>query len=180
MSTSDQPADDADRDAKDDAAKSSSQEDIKDAVADNQGDTSRKSYRDILIQEIIQGIAEYERPTFGLFLSGVAAGLEIGFSVLLMAVMLTLATGQFRYPVVELLVANMYSFGFILVILGRSELFTEHTTLAVLPVLARQFPLRGLMRVWGVVYSGNLLGGLAFTCLLVWIAPARHRRGRRL
>jgi len=141
---------------------------------EGQFDTSRKSYRAILVQEISQGVAEYQRPTVGLLLSSLAAGLEIGFSVLLMAVMLTLLEGEFRFPVVELLVANMYSLGFILVILGRSELFTEHTTLAVLPVLARQLPMRGLMRVWGIVYFGNLLGCLAFTRLLVWIAPARE------
>ena len=38
-------------------------------------------------------------------------------------------------PGVELVVATMYSFGFIVVVLGRSELFTEQTTLAIMPLL---------------------------------------------
>ena len=54
-----------------------------------------------------------------------------------MAVMRTLTEGALAEPVVELLVANMYAVGFIFVVLGRSELFTEQTTLAVLPVLNR-------------------------------------------
>lgn len=134
----------------------------------------RKSPQTILVEEIVQGMAEYQRPTLGLMLSGLAAGLEIGFSVLLMAVTLTLVAGQLSHSVTELLMANMYAIGFILVIIGRSELFTEHTTLAVLPVLARQFSILALGRVWAIIFIGNLLGCLIFTTLLVWIAPARE------
>ena len=135
---------------------------------------SRKSSRAILVDEISHGIAEYQRPMLGLLLSSLAAGLEIGFSVLLMAVVLTLTLGQLDHLLVELLLANMYSVGFILVIIGRSELFTEHTTLAVLPVLARRFSVLGLARVWAVVFAGNLIGCVIFTSLLVWITPARE------
>lgn len=134
---------------------------------------ARKSSRMILIEELSHGIAEYERPTLGLLLSSLAAGLAIGFSVLLMAVTLTLTTGQLSKPLIELLLANMYAFGFILVILGRSALFTEHTTLAVLPVLARRYAVIDLARVWTIVFLGNILGCVLFTGLLVWIAPAR-------
>jgi len=134
----------------------------------------RKTSRRILEEEIRQGMAEYERPAFGLWLSSVAAGLEIGFSVLLMGVMLTIGQGQFPSAVTDLLVANMYAVGFVLVILGRSELFTEHTTLAVLPVLAGEFSVVSLLRVWVTVFVGNLMGCALFSALLVVIAPARH------
>lgn len=85
----------------------------------------QKSYRTILYQEIIAGLAELKRPTGGLLLSSLSAGLDIGFSLLLMAVMLSAVAGRLSDPVTDILVANMYSVGFILVILGRSELFTE-------------------------------------------------------
>jgi len=87
-----------------------------------------------------------------------------------MAVVLTVA--EFSSPLVEeLLLANVYALGFILVVLGRSELFTEHTTLAVLPVLDGQATLRQLGRLWGIVYVGNIVGGTVFAGFIVLVAP---------
>jgi formate/nitrite transporter FocA (FNT family) len=132
-----------------------------------------KSSRTILVQKISEGMGEYDRPVLGLGLSALAAGLEIGFSVLLMAAMLGIAHGHFSEAVTDILVANMYAFGFILVILGRSELFTEHTALAVLPVLQGSYPFRSLLRVWSVVFIGNIVGCFAFSGLLAWRTGAQ-------
>lgn len=53
-----------------------------------------------------------------------------------------------------------YTFGFIIVIMARQQLFTENTVTAVLPVM--QNPTLGnfglLMRLWSVVLLGNLIG----------------------
>lgn len=125
----------------------------------------------ILHHEIVEGKDALERPTSRLFLSGLSAGLEIGFSLFLMGVMRTLTQGQLSNAVVELLSANMYSFGFVLVILGRSEFFTEQTSLAVLPVLNREASVRALLRLWAVVYVGNLIGAAAFAWLAVITGP---------
>src|SRR5262245_25814716 len=95
----------------------------------------KKASRQILLHEIEEGLDAIERPASGLFVSGLSAGLDVGFSLLLMAVVLTRIEGKIPEPVVSLLVANMYAVGFIIVVLGRSELFTEETTLAVLPTL---------------------------------------------
>lgn len=129
-----------------------------------------KSYRTILKQQIVTGLVEHRRPTLALFLSSLSAGLDLGFSLLLMGVVGSLFTGE---PGVwrPILIANMYALGFILVILGRSELFTEHTTLAILPVLDRQSTLGELARVWGVVYGGNVIGAAGLGALVGWFAP---------
>ncbi|WP_394346022.1 formate/nitrite transporter family protein [Halorubrum sp. BOL3-1] len=111
------------------------------------------------------------RERSGLLLSGFSAGLDIGFGPLLMAVALTLSAGSYGDLPTEILLASVYSVGFIFVILGRSELFTEHTTLAVIPVLDRQASLRELGRLWGLVYVGNLVGGICFTLLAVLLTP---------
>lgn len=57
-------------------------------------------------------------------------------------------------------------------ILGRSELFTEHTTLAVLPVLDGRATVVSLLRLWGIVYAANLLGGAIFASVAVVVGPA--------
>jgi formate/nitrite transporter FocA (FNT family) len=135
-------------------------------------DESKKSYRTILIQQIQEELGELDRPAPGLLLSGLSAGLDIGFGAFLMAVMLTLAEGVFSEPIVRILVANMYTVGYMFVILGRSELFTEHTTLAVLPVLNGSASLRALGRLWILVYAANLLGATLFAGLATVIGPA--------
>lgn len=117
------------------------------------------------------GLHEYNRSNTGLFISSLAAGLEIGFSVLLMATVHFLYGPMLEPQVLHLYVSLCYPLGFIFVILGRSELFTEHTTLAILPVLNRSRKVKNLLVLWGLVYAGNLIGGYLFSILISTIAP---------
>jgi formate/nitrite transporter FocA (FNT family) len=132
----------------------------------------RKPARRILEHEISEGLGEIQRSTSGLFIAGLSAGLDLGFSIFLMAVMLSNAEGKLPQPIVEVLMAHMYTIGFIFVILGRSELFTEHTTLAVLPVLNGRASLGGLARLWAIIFFSNLIGASLFGALIAWIGPA--------
>lgn len=126
---------------------------------------------EVLGSLIETGQHEIERERTGLLLSGFSAGLDIGFGPLLMAVLLTLTQSGYGDITTELLLASAYAVGFIFVILGRTELFTEHTTLAVLPVLDRRASLGGLARLWGLVYVSNVVGGLVFTAFIVTLLP---------
>lgn len=126
---------------------------------------------DVLKSLIETGQHEIERETTGLLLSGFSAGLDIGFGPLLMAVLLTLTDGGYGDIGTELLLASAYAVGFIFVIIARSELFTEHTTLAVMPVLDNRASLGGLARLWGLVWVGNIVGGVVFTAFIVTLMP---------
>lgn len=127
---------------------------------------------EILDSMIDKGVHEINRETNGLFLSGLSAGLDIGFGPLLMGVILTLSGGSYGDLGTELLLASVYSVGFIFVILGKSELFTEHTTLAIMPVIDGKASLKSLGRLWVLVYAGNIIGGLLFTGLAVVLMPS--------
>jgi len=142
-------------------------------VSDSRPDpsTEQMSSRNVLDSLLKTGLHEMHRDRFGLLLSGLSAGLDIGFGPLIMAVILTLSPGSFGDLGTELLLAGVYSIGFMFVILGRSELFTEHTTLAVIPVIDQQASLRQLGRLWGLVYVGNVVGGLCFTLLVTLLMP---------
>jgi formate/nitrite transporter FocA (FNT family) len=135
------------------------------------GQEPQKSYETILEQEIAAGLTEMERPAPALLLSGLSAGLDVSLGLLLMAVMHTLTDGVLPKPVSEILVALTYASGFLFVVLGRSELFTEHTTLAVLPVLDRRASPVQLGRLWGLVYIANQAGAAAFAAFLVFLGP---------
>lgn len=135
-------------------------------------DNTQMAQQNILRVQIREGLSELNRSTAGLFLSALSAGLDIGFGPFFMAITLTVADFSFASVLTrELLIANAYAIGFLFVILGRSELFTEHTTLAVLPVLDGQASLRQLGRLWAIVYAGNLVGATIFAGIIVAVAP---------
>jgi formate/nitrite transporter FocA (FNT family) len=133
---------------------------------------TQKSYRTILAQEIEEGLDEINRPTSGQFLSGLSAGLDIGFGPLLVTILLTMPRDGLPEPLFELLLASAYAVGFIFVVQGRSVLFTEQTTLAVLPVLHGRATYGELAKVWATVYTANIVGGAAFAGIAVVTGPA--------
>jgi len=62
-----------------------------------------------------------------------------------------------------------YCIGFVIVILGRQQLFTESTLTAVLPVLTDRSleTLGAACRLWAIVLSVNLIGTWIFAALLL-------------
>jgi formate/nitrite transporter FocA (FNT family) len=131
----------------------------------------KKTAEQILATEIHEGISAIEFSAARLFVSGLSAGLDLGFSVLVMGITWTLADQRLPVPIVSILMANSYAIGFIFVVIGRSELFTEQTTLAVLPVFDRQASVASLLRVWAIIFISNVIGAAAFAGLVAMIAP---------
>lgn len=64
-----------------------------------------------------------------------------------------------------------YTVGFVIVILGKSELFAEHTTLAILPVLAKKQKLWSMLRLWAYIFLGNIIGGYFAGYLITLLGP---------
>lgn len=142
-------------------------------LEDQNDETSpKKQSEKILAQQMEEGTTALERETLGLFLSGVSAGLDIGFTLFAISIFATLAGWAPEEATFRMTMAALYPVGYIFVILGGSELFTEHTTLAVLPVLDGQATVKQLATLWGCVYSGNMLGAIVFGAVYALIAPA--------
>jgi formate-nitrite transporter family protein len=121
----------------------------------------------VVIHEILrkEGQVELSRRPGAIFWSGLAAGLSMGFSFLALALIQSqLPEGPARH-----LIAGVgYSLGFVIVVLGRQELFTESTLTAVLPLLVRRDwgTWLSLLTFWAVVLAANILGTLIFAALL--------------
>jgi len=113
-----------------------------------------------VIYEVVrrQGEEELRRPLGSLFWSGIAAGVTIMASVIAEgALRRKLPTGApWREAVADL----GYSLGFLMVILGRMQLFTEQTIVTVLPVMAAPGwrKLGGTARLWAIVFVANMIG----------------------
>lgn len=117
--------------------------------------------RTTVIYETVRRTGEEEmaRPLVSLWWSGLAAGLSISFSLFAEAVLLvSLPAAAWR----DLVVALGYPVGFLIVILGRQQLFTENTITVILPVIAKfsARSLGGAARLWGIVLLANLCGTL--------------------
>lgn len=124
--------------------------------------------RPLVIHEIIsaEGKIELERRSVAVALSGFAAGLSMGFSFLTEALLRAgLPEGGSR----RLIDSFGYSMGFVIVVLGRQQLFTESTLTAVLPLLTsrNRATALGVARLWAIVLTTNLVGTWCFAALLL-------------
>jgi formate-nitrite transporter family protein len=129
---------------------------------------------DIMIEQIEAGLKEHRRSNVGLLLSSLSAGLEVGFSVLLIGIIYTLFKWEVSISKLYLLMALAYPIGYIFVIIGRSELFTEHTVLATIPVLNGKASFKSLAKLWIIIYTGNLIGGYFFGLIVLQFNAGTH------
>ena len=125
------------------------------------------SPRALVIHEIIrlEGEQDLQRTAFALGFSGFAGGLSMGFSFLTQALMQAgLPNAIWRHEIASL----GYSIGFIIVVLGRQQLFTESTLTAILPVMTRRDIKTVLLaaRFWLIVLAANLAGTWIFAGFL--------------
>lgn len=126
----------------------------------------RASLRVVVVHEAIrkEGEDELSRPVSALAWSGLAAGLSMGFSLV--------TEGLFRSSLPDaswrpLLAKLGYPVGFLIVVLGRQQLFTENTLTVILPLLTRRNweTLLRVGRLWAVVLAANLVGALIFAAV---------------
>jgi formate-nitrite transporter family protein len=112
-----------------------------------------------------EGEQELERSGAALAWSGLAAGLSMGFSLIGEGLLrASLPAAPWR-PLISKL---GYSFGFLLVVLGRQQLYTENTLTPILPLLLRRnvHTLYRVLRLWLIVLAANLAGAVAIAWVL--------------
>jgi formate/nitrite transporter FocA (FNT family) len=113
----------------------------------------------------LEGERELDRSNAALAWSGLAAGLAMGFSLVAQGV---LHHGLPDAPWRPLVSSLGYSVGFLIVILGSQQLFTENTLRVIVPLLSRRDgkTLGNVARLWAVVLVANVVGALVFG----WVA----------
>ncbi len=119
-----------------------------------------------IVYEAIYAEGEHElhRNNAELALSGLAAGLSMGFSLVTEAFLRVHLPDA---PWAPLLTKLGYSVGFLIVILGRQQLFTKNTLTVILPLLRKKklSMLGNVARLWSVVLVANLIGAFIFAWL---------------
>lgn len=137
----------------------------------------RKAGSARVVHEVIrlQGDEELNRPVLSLLFSGFAAGVAITASVLA-TTFLKLHLPDAGWT--ELVTSLGYSVGFVVVIMGNLQLFTETTVTAVLPLAAHPSlrNLGRLMRLWSAVLAANMAGTLLVAVMIAHgtiVSPAQ-------
>jgi formate/nitrite transporter FocA (FNT family) len=133
------------------------------ADAPSDGEVPRSMFSAAEIYQRISATAvhEFQRTPRMLWFSGLAAGLSIGMCFL-GRVVLGGPTGQAGEPLGDLL----FPLGFVVVVLGRYQLFTENTLTPITLVLTRAASLPALARLWGVVLGANVVGAIVIGTVL--------------
>ena len=120
------------------------------------------AYRPAEIARLIEGagVAKAALPAAQMFVLALLAGAFIGFGAAAYSMVMTGA--DTAYGPARLLGGLVFSLGLILVIVGGAELFTGNA-LMVMAAVDGRISVRQLLRNWGIVYAGNLIGaaGLA-------------------
>lgn len=129
----------------------------------HQKNLSRPSAEDIYKQVAHNAREELKRSSVSLALSGFTGGTFMGLSVLGTGIILATLG---KSPAAFVLSRMFYPLGFIVVIIGRSQLFTENTLYPVALVLAEKKQLWNTLRLWSIVLPSNVLGALAFACII--------------
>ncbi|CAA9227151.1 MAG: Formate efflux transporter (TC 2.A.44 family) [uncultured Actinomycetospora sp.] len=119
---------------------------------------------------VTEGAPRLHRAWPDLLATGVVAGIEVTFGLVAL-LLVTEATGS------VLLGALAFSFGFVALLLGRSELFTEGFLVPVTVAAAGRARPRDVARFWFGSAAGNLLGGFVLTWVAVQALEALHERG---
>ncbi len=129
----------------------------------HQKNLARPSAEEIYQQVAKNAKEELKRSSWSLAMSGFTGGTFMGLSALGVGIV---AAVLGRSPGAFVISRMFYPLGFIVVIIGRSQLFTENTLYPVALVLTDKRELWNTLRLWATVLPSNVLGALAFAALI--------------
>ena len=127
-------------------------------------DSTRRNPQEIFVEVANNARDELERSSSALAFAGLAGGLGMGLTGLSVASVEALLGPGGTHQFIALL---FYPIGFISVVIGRAQLFTENTLYPVALVLDERRHLLNTLRLWAVVFVTNVLGALLFALIAV-------------
>lgn len=117
--------------------------------------------------QVLEGTQRLSRPWREVLLTGFMAGTDVAIGVLAFLAVLH-ETGD------HMLAGLAFSAGFVALLLGRSELFTEGFLVPVVTVAAKRATVGQLLKLWTGTLVANLAGGWLIMWLVVLAFPSYH------
>jgi len=122
---------------------------------------------DAFTRMLSEGTQRLHRSWRGVLVTGFFGGTEVALGVLAY-----LSVLNFTHQ--PLLAGLAFSIGFLALLLGRSELFTEGFVIPVVTVAAKRASLLQLLKLWGRTRFANLVGGWVIMWLIMTGFPQLH------
>ena len=126
-------------------------------------ETTRRTAHQIFERASSNARDELSRSSRALAFSGLAGGFTMGLTGLAVASVLAILGGS---PAARLAAFLFYPTGFIAVIIGRAQLFTENTLYPVVLVLDERRHVMNTLRLWAIVFGANVAGAFLFALLM--------------
>jgi len=112
-----------------------------------------------------EGERRLSRGPVALAATGFAGGVDIFFSILLLAVVSAGLNEALPEQTAHVIASLTFGIGFAFITIGRAELFTENFLIPVGAVYAKRSPLTSLLRMWLVTMVFNLVGLALFAAI---------------
>ena len=115
-----------------------------------------------------EGRRRLTRPPLEELSTALAAGFDIAAGVIIMALLVHFTERQFGRDVAHVIGALGFGFGFVFLIVGRGELFTENFLVPIAGLDHEEIdrPLLNLTKLWLISPLGNILGGLVIILIV--------------
>ena len=114
---------------------------------------------------IDEGKRRLDRGSAALVATGIVGGFDVLVGILVLCVGIGALGAVMPYDPAHLIASLFFGIAFVLVVLGRSELFTENFLIPVSAVLERRSGVLSLGRLWLL----TLLGNLVALIVLAWV-----------
>ncbi len=158
-------------------AREKAEEEEQGSASSTQKDLERPTASQIFNQVAENARGELARRPLPLAISGIAGGLLMGLTGMSVSILLSLVGNT---PAGELTAYFFYPLGFMVVILGRSQLFTENTLYPVALMLDERRHYLATLRLWVTVFPANVLGALLFALLAIKTGALRPEYAAQL
>ena len=127
-------------------------------------DSTRRSAQEIFEEVKASAREELSRSASALLFSGFVGGLGMGLTGLSVALALSYLGNS---PTAQFVSFCFYPVGFIVVIVGRAQLFTENTLYPVVLILDERKHLLQSLKLWVTVFVSNVAGAVFFGWLVM-------------
>lgn len=119
---------------------------------------SGRSPDQIWEEGVDEGERRLKRSRVGLAATGFAGGAEVALGILAVVVVSGAVQTVAPQQLAHVVGAMFFGIAFVLITLGRAELFTENFHIPVAAVYARRAPFSALLRMWAITLVFNLVG----------------------
>jgi formate/nitrite transporter FocA (FNT family) len=117
-------------------------------------------------ETVDEGERRLRRGTAGLLSTGIFGGVDVMLAVLALTVVTGALSVALPDEIAHLGGSLFFGIGFVTLVIGRSELFTENFLVPVGTVLQRRASTSDLARLWAVTMVGNLVGLAVLAAIL--------------